>query len=159
MSISTNSGSDSGQDLIRLEDPTASHVMAEQRPAAPSSQLLSSSSVTTSSAALMLPPKPRPKKKKIILAEEDYVGALETIIERDFFPDAATTAHHMSLLDALEKKDFHSIEMIRRKILDEQVSSADSTDLPWNVLMCNSHIFYTAVCTCRENLVPPHLRL
>ena len=113
-----------------LEDDatTARHVMGSSGPlgssAPTNNQVVVTASSSVNSTALMLPPKSRPKKKKI-LTEEEYVGALETIIERDFFPDAATTAHHLSLLDALEKKDYHSIEEIRKKILTEQVSYDD----------------------------------
>jgi hypothetical protein len=107
--------------LHLLEDPTASHVMASG----------TSLSINNAESSLMLPPKRRQKKKKTILSEEDYVGALETIIERDFFPDSAKTAYHVSLFDALEKKDYHSIEAIRKKILEEQVRLSNKYRYMW----------------------------
>jgi len=156
--MSKPNNSSSSMNFSRLEDPTASHVMADQRPAAHSSQALITSSATSSSAALMLPPKPRQKKKKI-LSEEDYVSALETIISRDFFPDAATTAHHMSLLDAQEKKDFHSIEMIRKKILDEQrkFGATPSPMVKGQSAQDNEQMGASASASSKDNSAADHL--
>jgi hypothetical protein len=64
--------------LRRMADPTAYHVMPSRK----------SSSEKAKSG--MAPPPPRPSgssMKRKVLSEEEYIGAMEHIIERDFFPD------------------------------------------------------------------------
>jgi len=74
--------------LRRIADPTAYHVLPTRKQAAPDANGAASSS---SSEPNMPPPPPRPygghiSRKRKVLAEDEFVGALESIIERDFFP-------------------------------------------------------------------------
>jgi len=76
--------------LRLMADPTAHHVLPSRRQAAPDANGAESRS-SSSNEPHMPPPPPRPygghiSKKRKVLAEDEFVGALESIIERDFFP-------------------------------------------------------------------------
>ncbi len=62
-------------------------------------------------AGTPLPPKPKRK----VLDEETYVGALETIIQRDFFPDLAKLRAQHAYLSAVESNDFEQIQAVSRR--------------------------------------------
>ncbi len=74
--------------LRRMADPTAYHVL----PSRPSSEARARAAAADADSDVaqrdMLPPPPRRAAvKRKVLTEEEYSGAMEHIIQRDFFPD------------------------------------------------------------------------
>ena len=70
--------------LRRMADPTAYHVLPSR------------ASREGPGDATMPPPAPRSVVgNRAVLSEDDYVGAMEHIIERDFFPDLPRYFHYI----------------------------------------------------------------
>ncbi|UXI14829.1 Solute carrier family 35 member F5 [Sarcoptes scabiei] len=55
------------------------------------------------------------KKKRKILDEDEYTNQIESIIERDFFPDVAEMRFELEYQDAIEKNDFDKISRMNKK--------------------------------------------
>lgn len=58
---------------------------------------------------------PAPRKKKKILDEDDYVQKLESIIQRDFFPDLTKLQVQAAYLEAMETNDIVKLREIYEK--------------------------------------------
>ena len=70
--------------MRRMADPTAYHVLPSR------------ASREGPGDATMPPPAPRSVVgNRAVLSEDDYVGAMEHIIERDFFPDLPRYFHYI----------------------------------------------------------------
>ncbi|KAK4014908.1 hypothetical protein OUZ56_027421 [Daphnia magna] len=58
---------------------------------------------------------PAPRKKKKVLDEDDYVRKLESIIQRDFFPDLTKLQVQAAYLEAMETNDIVKLREIYEK--------------------------------------------
>ena len=58
---------------------------------------------------------PAPRKKKKVLDEDDYVHKLESIIQRDFFPDLTKLQVQATYLEAMETNDIVKLREIYEK--------------------------------------------
>ena len=58
---------------------------------------------------------PAPRKKKKVLDEDDYVHKLESIIQRDFFPDLTKLQVQAAYLEAMETNDIVKLREIYEK--------------------------------------------
>lgn len=66
------------------------------------------------------PPDPFPTKPipSTVLAEEDYVDAVGSIIERDYFPDLKRLRATSSLIEAQNANDFAEVERLEAQLAD-----------------------------------------
>lgn len=104
------------------------------------------STTNRSDGVLMPPPAPRPPKRRAeaatVLEEEDWVTALEGIIERDFFPELASLKDKVEWMEALRNEDVQKLQAAQLRTghsselldatpplsLDEFLRSHDSED-------------------------------
>lgn len=66
------------------------------------------------------------KPKAIVLDEDKYLEKLETIIQRDFFPDIAKLKAQTDYFDAVQANDVEKIKQLQEKF------SSRRTDKPVN---------------------------
>lgn len=70
----------------------------------PSDQHVLPSSALSTREDLMPPPVSKPRKKqRVVLSEEEYLDALGSIIERDYYPDNAVMRRQLRMLDTLQE--------------------------------------------------------
>ena len=103
--------------LRRMADPTAHHVLPSRGMARPSHV------VANTTASDMPPPPPRlyqSQKKRKVLDEDDYLDVMESIIQRDFFPDLPRLERQQRWLEALETGNLAHIKSVQRQIRTEQ---------------------------------------
>ena len=90
------------QALVRLEDPTAYHVMP-----------------SGSNQQLTLPQPKREVRQKKVLQEEDYVSVLENIIERDYFPHLPKLRAQLQYIQSSEKFDLNVLKSIYSDLYED----------------------------------------
>lgn len=78
--------------------------------------------ISTLSTSTSQRSKPKPK----VLDEDDYLEKLESIIQRDFFPDIEKLKAQTEYLDAVERNDVEKIRSLQLRY------SSRRTDKPLN---------------------------
>eukprot|EP00879_Flechtneria_rotunda_P003851 GHRR01004091.1.p1 GENE.GHRR01004091.1~~GHRR01004091.1.p1 ORF type:complete len:577 (+),score=239.95 GHRR01004091.1:317-2047(+) len=63
------------------------------------------SDVQVADRLVMPPPAPRPGKRKVVLEEDVYAGAIEAVVERDFFPHIPKLQNQLEWLHAVQSGD------------------------------------------------------
>lgn len=58
------------------------------------------------------------KRKRVILEEEEYTDRIESIIERDFYPDVTQLRFELEYQDALEKNDYDRLLILGKQRLE-----------------------------------------
>lgn len=70
-------------------------------------------------------------KKRKILDEDDFTGQIESIIERDFFPDVPKMRLELEYADAVEKNDYEKISKLAKEKLEQRnKEKSKSSDSP-----------------------------
>lgn len=69
------------------------------------------------------------KRKRVILEEEEYTDRIESIIERDFYPDVTQLRFELEYQDALEKNDYDRLLILGKQRLEANHPTV-STDTP-----------------------------
>jgi protein DGCR14 len=72
------------------------------------------------SETIPIPPKP----KQVILKEEDYVETIESILERDFFPDLPKLNNHLEWLEAVKNHDLKKMQEIQSRYHSKKSTSS-----------------------------------
>jgi protein DGCR14 len=86
-------------------DPSSSTSITAQTPAA--------SSLVVGAPQFVLPK----KRKEKVLDEDEYVDALQTIIQRDFFPDLPKLRARLEWIEAEEANDIVKMREIQQRLL------------------------------------------
>lgn len=76
---------------------------------------------------------PGAKRKRKVLDEDEYTDKIDSIIERDFFPDVSKLRFELSYHDAVEKNDFELIEKLnkqKREMLNREQPRQNVPDTP-----------------------------
>jgi protein DGCR14 len=76
------------------------------------------STALSAPSALMPPPPPRAnnKRKQIVLEEEEWIASMESIIERDFFPELSKLKDKVEWLEAVRGGDYERIRAAQLQI-------------------------------------------
>lgn len=91
------------------------------------------STLNRSDGVLMPPPAPRPPKRRaVVLEEEDWVAAMEGIIERDFFPELATLKDKVEWLEAVRGEDVQKLQAVQQR-MGERERSRVTTPTPTTI--------------------------
>lgn len=70
-------------------------------------------------------------KKRKILEEDDFAGQIESIIERDFYPDVPKMRLELEYADAVEKNDYEKISKLAKEKLEQRnKEKSNATDTP-----------------------------
>eukprot|EP00730_Choanoeca_flexa_P002308 TRINITY_DN109_c0_g1_i1.p1 TRINITY_DN109_c0_g1~~TRINITY_DN109_c0_g1_i1.p1 ORF type:complete len:502 (+),score=99.35 TRINITY_DN109_c0_g1_i1:75-1580(+) len=89
--------------------------MAETTATPSSSAAIVATAAQSKAVAFAIPRVPLKKKPKKILEEEEYVEALESIIERDFYPQLSKLKAQKEYLDAFERNDREAMRLIQAR--------------------------------------------
>ncbi|KAF8069537.1 Ess2 [Scenedesmus sp. PABB004] len=67
-------------------------------------------------AGMMPPPPSRPGKRRVVLEEDQFAGAIEAIVERDFFPQLPKLQNQLEWLQAVQSGDPAAIKRAQLNI-------------------------------------------
>ncbi|KAI8610268.1 nuclear protein Es2-domain-containing protein [Chytriomyces sp. MP71] len=89
----------------------------------------SSAVVASQSRAGLLQPLPPPKRASVALEEDEYIGTVSAIIERDFFPQLKKMKAQNAFLDAVEAGDVVTARVLGERLrrMDEAASGVGSS--------------------------------
>ena len=111
--------------------------------------------------ARMPPPPPRlpPRRKEVVLDEDEWVSTLESIIERDFFPDLASLEAKIAWLEAVRTQDPDKIQMAQLSVQRVQTGNRVSESTVARTAQHDSDAAASAPEAGNNVLMPPSVSL